>query len=171
MNIKKNIIPIVAIVIPILMIFLIAGSIYLPGFFAQPQYNFLYANGDDYYSYSQYHYTVQAEKLVKNEITRSDHYPYPRGDTKLYIHDVMKNKSTEISFAEGQKLNLDASMQSPDGFEVVYGNRGDGLFPFFFVSERCNNTQYIKGHGANKKLNLQSNSSCYNNFHFIGWIK
>ena len=171
--IKKNITLVLGISIPILMILFVAGSIYLPGFFIKPHFNFLYVSGDDYY-YSQQQYLVQNGKLVKSEIKQPENQNYspPRVESKLYIYDVAKNEAKEISFAEAQKLNLDSGVKSPDDFEVVYGSRGDGFFPFFFSSGRDYNTRYLSGHNVSKKLNLQLNgSSYYNNFRFIGWIK
>jgi len=177
--IKKNITLIVGISIPILMILFVAGSIYLPGLFIQPKFNFLYVSGDDYYYYNQYQYSVQNGKLVRREVQRPKNQIYQPlqevQEVKLYIYDVAKNESKEISFEEAQNLNLDSNTKSPDGFEVVYGSRGDGFlpffFPFFFLSERDYNTLYLKGHNVNKKLNLQLSGSYYNNFRFIGWIK
>jgi len=171
--IKKNITLVLGISIPILMILFVAGSIYLPGLFIKPHFNFLYVSGDDYY-YNQQQYSVQNGKLVKSEIKQPENQNYnpPRGESKLYVYDVAKNESKEISFLETQNLNLDSSVKSPDDFEVVYGSRGDGFFPFFFWSERDYNTRYLSGHNVSKKLNLQLNgSSYYNNFRFIGWIK
>jgi hypothetical protein len=132
-------------------------------------------SGDDYYYYNQDQYSVQNRKLVRNEIQRPENQIYqPPREVKLYIHDVAKNESKEISFEEAQNLNLDSNTKSPDGFEVVYGSRGEGLFPFFFLSERDYNTLYLKGRNVSKKLNLQLSGSYYNyydNFRFLGWIK
>lgn len=172
--IKKNITLILGISIPILMILFVAGSIYLPGLFIKPHFSFLYVSGDDYYNQQQY--SVQNGKLIKNEIKQPENQNYnpPRGESKLYVYDVAKNEAKEISFIETQSLNLDFSVKSPDDFEIVYGSRGDGFFPFFFWSERDYNTRYLSGHNVSKKLNLQLNGSSYsydNNFRFIGWIK
>jgi hypothetical protein len=170
--IKKNTTMIVGISIPILMILFVAGSIYLPELFVQPKFNFLYVIGDDYYYYNQYQYSVQNGKLVGSEIQRPENQIYqPPREVKLYIYDVAKNESKEISFEEAKNLNLDSNTKSPDGFEVVYGSRGEGFFPFFFWSERDDNTRYLKGHNVSKKLNLQLSGPYYTNFRFIGWIK
>jgi hypothetical protein len=174
--IKKNITLIVGISIPILMILFVAGIIYLPGLFIQPKFNFLYVSGDSYY-YPKYQYSVQNGKLVRSEIQRPENQIYiPPREVKLYIYDVAKNESKEISFEEAQKLNLDPSPISPDGFEIVYGSHSEGsfFFPFFFWSERDYSTLYLKGHNVSKKLNPQLSGSYYNyydNFRFIGWIK
>lgn len=172
--IKKNITLVLGISIPILMIVFVAGSIYLPGLFIKPHFNFLYASGDDYYYYSQQRYSVQNGRLVKNEIEQPENQTYnsPQGESKLYFYDVMKNKSREISFEEAQNLTLDSNIKSPDDFEVVYGSRGDGFFPFFWGGGVDYTTRYLKGRAVNKKLNLLLNgSSYYYNFRFLGWIQ
>jgi len=174
--IKKNITLILGISIPILMILFVAGSIYLPELFIKPHFNFLYVSGDDSYYYynSGYQYSVQNDKLVKNEIKQPENQNYnpPRVESKLYIYDVAKNEAKEISFTEAQNLNLDSSVKSPDDFEVVYGSRDSGFFPFFWGGGTDYNARYLSGHNVSKKLNLQLNgSSYYNNFRFIGWIK
>lgn len=172
-TIKKNITLVIGITIPILMILFVAGSIYLPGLFIKPHFNFLYVSGDDYYYYNQQQYSVQNGKLVKNEIKQLENQNYnpPRNEPKLYIYDVTKNEAKEISFVDGQNLNLDSRAKSPDDFEVVYGSRGDGFFPFFWGGGTDYNTRYLKGHNISKKLNLQLNGSSYYNFRFLGWIK
>lgn len=176
-TIKKNITLVIGISIPILMILFVAGSIYLPGLFIKPHFNFLYVSGDDssYYYYNNgYQYSVQNGTLIKNEAKQPENQNYnpPRVEPKLYLYDVAKNESKEISFAEAQNLQLDSSVKSPDEFEVVYGSRDDGFFPFFYGGGTDYNARYIKGHNVSKKLNLQLNgSSYYNNFRFIGWIK
>lgn len=172
--IKKNITLILGISIPILMILFVAGSIYLPGLFIQPRFNFLYVSGDDYYYYNnEQQYSVQNDRLIKNEIKQPENGNYnpPRGEVKLFIYDVVKNESKQVSFDEAQKLNLDSNNISPDGFEVVYGSRGDGIFPFFFYSGTDYNARYLKGHNVSKKLNIQLSGSYYYNFRFLGWIK
>lgn len=171
METKKNISLILGISIPILMILFVAGSIYLPGIFIRPKFNFLYVTGDDYYCGLRY--SVQSGKLVKNDIKKPENqecYP-PRGEVKLFIHDVLKNESKEVSFEEAQLLSLDSNIKSPDGFEVEYGSSDGGIFPFFFGSSIDYNSLYLKGHNVSKKLNIQTGGSYYYNFRFLGWIK
>jgi hypothetical protein len=169
MEIRKNFSLIVGVSIPILMILFVAGSIYLPGLFVKPKFNFLYATGDDYFNSGQY--IVQGGKLVKKEIEESGKsYVFP-GEIKLFIHDVSQNESREVSFEEAQDLDLDPNVKSPDGFEVVYGSRGEGFFPFLFGTRADYSTRYLKGHNVSKKLNVQLSGGYYNNFRFLGWIK
>jgi len=172
-KIKKNISLIVGISIPILMIIFVAASIYLPGIFVKPQYNFLYVSGPDAYSYRNLidGYSVQDSKLIKNNVLQvGTDNPIPSA-TYLYVYDVVKNKATEISLADAQKLTLDSSITSPDGFEVVYGTKG-GDFLLFDGGRTDYNTRYLQGHNVSKKLNLKLNGDLYyRNFRFLGWIK
>ena len=174
--IKKNITLLMGVSIPILMILFVAGSIYLPGLFIKPHFNFVYVSGDEpYYYYNNgYRYFVQNNKLVRNEIKQLENQNYSplRVESKLYYYDVAKNEAKEISFADAQNLSLDSNTKSPDDFEVVYGSRGGGFFPFFWSVGTDYNARYLKGHNVSKKLNLQLNEgSPYGNFRFIGWIK
>lgn len=157
--------------IPILMILLVAGSIYIPGLFIQPKYNFLYVSGE---GYSGQQYSVQNNQLVKNEIQQPENGNYnpSPSNAKLFLYDISTNKSIELSFEVAQKLfNLDSNIKSPDGFEIVYGSSGNGIiFPFFFYSGTDYNSSYLKGHNVSKKLNIQLHGSPYD-FRFLGWTK
>ena len=116
--IKKNITLVLGISIPILMILFVAGSIYLPGLFIKPHFNFLYASGyDSYYYYNNgYQYSVQNDKLIKNEIKQPENQNYtpPRVEQKLYLYDVAKNESKEISFAQAA-LGGEVNIETVDG--------------------------------------------------------
>lgn len=170
--IKKNITLIVGISIPTLMILFIAGSIYLPILFIHPRFNFLYASNNDYY-YSQSQYSVQNGKFVMNKIqvSKKQNYQQPK-KLKLYIYNVTKDKSREVSLKEVQKLNLDTSKISPDGFRIAYSNGGydNSIFSVFFPSGTDSSIMYLKGHNVNKKIYPQLSGQYYN-FSFIGWIK
>lgn len=169
MSSKKNISLIIGIAIPIFMIFLIIISIYVPSLFAPtPRFNFLYVTEDSYGQYFQY--VVENGKLVKREVKYPKHYT--SRVARLFVYDVSANEDKEVSFEEAQKLNLDASAKSPDGWEVVYGRREDGVFPLFFSVSRDYNVMYLKGHNTSKKLNLRSlGSYYYRNRRFLGWIR
>lgn len=162
---KKHIPLILALAIPILMIIFVAASIYLPGIFFKPKYDFIYLVGDSYYSQE---YGEKNNKLVYNPKLR-DYYSPPT-ETKIFYYDINQNKSREISFAEAQILNLDSNSQSPDGFQIVYGSSESGVFPFFFYTNRDYNSRYIQGHNVSRKLNINLARNYYDQFQFIGWI-
>jgi hypothetical protein len=167
--IKQNISLIIGISIPILMIVLVTASIYLPGIFVQPQTNFLYyskswkiANSIDY--------QVKNGKIVET-ISYSDNSKDTNAAFKptIFLHDVVENKSKEISYQDAHKLNLDTSNESPDGFEVVYGSSNDGFL--FFGPGRDYSTRYLQNNNFSKKLNLKLDNNSHSAFTFIGWIK
>ena len=173
MKVKENISLIVGLSIPLLMILFIGLSIYLPGLFVQPRYNFLYASGGDYSSIKKY--DVKNEKLIEGDVKYPEKYEGVKKEPKLFMHDILKNESREISFEEAQKLILDDHTKSPDGFEIVSGGYGGDIFSLFY-SHSNYGKQYIKGHNVSKELNIRmSNSSrdyyYYQNFEFIAWIK
>ena len=149
MKLKDKTSLIIGISIPILMIIFVAASIYLPRLFVEPPaYDFLYSIDSDYGYYEQ-GITMERESYEK-----------------LFIHDVEENKSRIISSEESEKLNLDPSIESPDGFEIVRGSGGGFLF-----NGRDYNARYIKGHNISDKLNLEIRDGYYYyDFRFIGWI-
>ena len=170
---QKNISLIIGLSIPILMVVLVAASIYLPGMFAPaPKVNFLYVSGDDYWQGRAY--GVENNQLIIKEVKHPDNY-VPK-TVHLYIHDVSANVSKEITFESAQKLNLNSNTQSPDGYKMVYGSREDGFFPFFYSSGRDYNAMYLQGHSANRKLALETNADGRNYYYsdrvrFLGWIQ
>ena len=171
MSSKKNVSLIVGISIPILMIVLVAISIYVPAFFAPaPRANFLYVTGNDYYQGQQYF--VENGTIVKREVRYPEHYA--PGVARFFLHNTFANEDKELSFEEAQKLKLNANEKSPEGYEVVYGNTESGFFPFFFSGGTDYNTMYLKGHNTSRKLNLQSPDDgryYYRNRRFLGWIR
>lgn len=93
-------------------------------------------------------------------------------DAILYIHDVVKNSSTEISFEEAQKLDLIPGGISPDGLVVGTGVASGGYFPMFWYRAADYNSQYLQGKGYSMKMNIQKGSAyVYNAFRHIAWIK
>lgn len=169
MNKKIDFSLLLAFLIPALMIVFVAASIYLPGIFIKPKYDFLYYNEGGYYNTR---YEISNGQLIKIEPTAEQKkYNYNNQTTpKLFVYDVFKNESKEVSFEYAKTLNLNSGLTSPDGFSIDYGSRGDGFFPFFFYSGSDYNTRYLKGHNVSKKINLQNDGNYYN-FRLLGWIK
>lgn len=171
--IKGNITFVLGISIPVAMILFISASVYLPGLFIKPKFNFLYSIDNNSYYDGSHRYSVSNGKIIKNEIDllQKRNFYAPNDETKLFLHNVAGNESTEISFADALKLNLDSNAKSPDGFEIVSGG-GGGFFPFFYSAGNDYNVKYLKSKSVGKKLNLQSGSrQNYYSFYFIGWIK
>ena len=97
MIVKKNIPLILSLSIPILMIIFVAASIYLPGIFIKPKYDFIYITGDSDY---RQEYTVKNNKLVYYPIRKPDYYTPSLKETKIFLYNVNHDKNREISFEE-----------------------------------------------------------------------
>ena len=157
----------IGLAIPVIMIGLVAVSIYVPGLFSPPpRFDFLYVTWDNY---GGPEYVVERGQLVRRAVTYPAHYT--PGPKQLFVHHVAANESVEVSFEEAKTLPLDSSVQSPDGFEVACGTHGDGFFPFFFSGESDYNALYLTGHHAAKRLHLKSGDRWYyDRPRFLGWI-
>ena len=176
MKAKPNISLIVGIAIPILMVIFVAVSIYVPGLFIKPTVNFLYVNGNnDSYSCA-WVYETHGGVVTRIEQPNSLKDPgYIRSDCEqeLYVYDVEKNESLPITFEEAQRLRLDESPISSDGFELVRGNSGGGDFLFLFDMGRDYNSVYLKGHNVSRKANIRPSGDVeytYLNYQLLGWI-
>ncbi len=194
-KLKQNIALVVGLSIPLLMMLIIAGVIYLPRWMNStppPRYDFLYAVGDgvqyfapqNYYApayppyptkgvWPKYTYRVLDGKLVRQTTgpVPKEYGTMPEGDVspKFYVYHVGTKKSSEITFDDAALYTLDSGVKSPDGFDIVRGQgSGDG-FPFFFGGGNNYNKQYIhKGQYA-EELSLNLPENYYGDF-FIAWI-
>ncbi|MDP3883173.1 MAG: hypothetical protein Q8Q48_03915 [Candidatus Staskawiczbacteria bacterium] len=178
MNIKGNLSLIFGVSIPILMIIFVAASIYIPQMFIKPEYNFLYLSGNNTCSHvagNNQIFSVKNGKVVNNlsglpNLTDQIlQYCLSRSsEIKFYLYDMKAEKTSEVSFAYAQTLNLDPALESSDGFQIIKGTYSGGIFPFFY-SNSDYNSRYVQGHNISKKINTQQGS--YYNFTFLGWVK
>ncbi len=174
---SKKISLIVGLLIPVLMVIVVAASIYLPRLFAQPPtINFLYLGGANYYDfYGDQEYRVENNVLVRHvtDASSSPFYQPSRGEPMFYLYDVHKDQARTVSFDEASRLKLDSSPTSADGFTIVRGGQGGGgFFPFFFFEGSGGDyyARYLSGHGTTRKLNLGTGGTFGDNFRFLGWI-
>jgi len=162
---KNNLSLIFGISIPILMIVFVALSIYLPRFFAEPaQHDFLYYVTDTSFASEnpESYYTVR-----KGYIDFINNNPEENFKERsiIFRHDVSENESYEISYEEARYFELDASYESPDGYELVNSWGGDILY-FEIGYEEL----FLKGHNVSTEMNLFNANIYYNQFNFLGWI-
>jgi hypothetical protein len=174
----KNLPLIVGIALPILFILIISALVFLPSLSIKPQYNFLYTNQDDYYSYGQGYkntYKVENGKIALEPLPvppKGELISYKSDSPKIYFYDFKNNSSHEITWKDALKLNLDPGPSSPDGYNVSYYYGNDGIFELFGSGNNSRGYFVSKG-SAKKKLSglLADNYSYQGNFKFIGWVK
>ncbi len=161
---KKNVPLIVALTIPLMMVVIIAVSIYLPSLFVKPTTNFIYSLGGDYYS--QHRYAVKEGRVAQIDVKypENNYSPTNYKDPRIYYHDIVSNTTREISLEEAQSFLLDDRNVSIDGFQIVSGSHGGDIF-FYDYSSRYK--RYIKKGSFSKKLNLDNDETYY--FQFLGW--
>jgi hypothetical protein len=180
--IKKNFILILAFSLPIILIIVVALSVYLPSLFLSTNYNFVYAACDDnYYSYRCDEYLNKSHSVIDGKIVTNivDSNSSPTFDIdesytiRLFLHDTTKNESREITSLEARSLALNELLTSPDGVTVLSQyERNSGSFLIFSGGSSSYNHYLTKGK-IKAKLNLIKNTEKYyyrNNFQFIGWV-
>ena len=192
-KIKQNLALTIGLAIPVAMVLLIAGMVYLPRLFMGtpvPAYDFVYAQGENVLypsqmSYATYpnnpcalhYYAIEKGLLVKKPNTQPTEntmycksQPVVDVEPTFYRHDTIANKSTQLSFEEASMLLYVTGPKSPDGFEVVHGGRG-GFFPFFYGSYDYS-SQYLKKGSSIQKLDMQIASDRYYNGgeNNLGWV-
>ena len=171
MNTKRNVPLLVALSLPVLMIGMVALTIYWPAHFEKFGGEFLYAVPSSWSNQS--FYAVINGRLQKLPVAAPPAGIYaPTVTTRLYLHDVVKNVSRDITFEEAQALVLDAGPKSAQGFEIVHGSQSQEFVPFLFFSQPDYSTVYIRGRHASRKMDVRLNTYPYNGqFQFLGWIK
>lgn len=172
---KNNVSLIIGIAIPFAMIAFVAGSIYLPGLFAKPTVDFVYAvNTNNHYD-CKWRYEVQGDKVTQVDARQ----PYDAKDlvrrdcqTTFYRYDVLRDKNIELTLEEAQALKLSAATISPDGFEIVRGGRSGGFLFLFDVGSDYDSV-YLRGHNVSRKLAIQKSALypySYPDYQFLGWV-
>jgi len=148
--------------IPVLMMLFIALSIYVPRLFDDtppPTTNFLYTS--NYSAYGQY-------SMLENELTWNENKDsHKSGDQpKLFLYDVIKKQSKELTLQEAKALALDSKSMSPDGYKLERSYR-NGFFLFDWRSDR--HMYLINGKTTHKIDNLETNLNYYS-FKFLAWV-
>lgn len=184
--IKKNFAVILAFLLPLLLIFVVLLSAYLPNFFLSTNYNFIYivcSDGTNYYRYGcgdyiEKLYSVSNGKLILNQVD-----PYHDSDkdgtpdikenyyVRIFMHNTERNESREITFDEATTLNLNSLLTSPDGVTIT-SNYDRGPEFLFFDAGSSYGHYLIKGN-LKKKMNIINEDDRYyyrNGFRFIGWV-
>lgn len=182
---KKNIVLLVAFALPVVIIGVVAASVYFPSLRLSTKYNFVYVACVDatrsYYQcdlYLQKHYSVVEGKLVVTPVGAtedSDKNGVPdikeSYTARIFYHDTLTDESREITLADAKKLQLSGLVTSPDAVTVSGEYRGGGDF-FPFSSRGSSYGYFLTKGNAHKKLNIINSDQYYSsgNFQFLGWV-
>jgi hypothetical protein len=165
---KKNIPLIVALSLPLLMIILIAVTIYLPSLFVKPTTDFVFMLGGNCCYNCPRLYAVRNGRLFRNDIVSELNDKQCAANTssiRFYYYDIEKDVSREIDYAQAAQLVYDDSAISRDGFEIEDGHDSD-----FFGVGRNYDEKYIKKGAYSRRLNMPKPERWYD-YAFIGWVK
>lgn len=165
----------VGIALPLLLIAALFAVLYLPSFFINPGYDFIYSNENPNAYNLEYKngYVVKGGHIAtepretRPNVTQKADFP------TLYRYEVKTNTVHQIDFAEAQRLSIDPGPSSPDGYTVSYEySSGGGLFLFGGYSS--DGGYFVKKGSAAKRLSGIDNGSTYryysNGITVLGWV-
>lgn len=139
--------------VPLGVIILLIGFVYLPRLLANPMYDFVYCSG---FSCDGAFTVTPSGKIIASEDRR--YY-----DASLQYYDVSRDASRPIQLEEAAKYQIDPLSKSPDGYIVRQNTSGGGIL---FLGNYKNDWSLKKGF-ASKPISLDSHRSNT----FIGWVR
>ncbi len=187
--IKHNTLVLVAFVLPLLLIFFVAGSVLLSSARISTEYNFLYATcqtavGTPRFLCGEFlekSLSVQEGALIIKDIDVASlgsarRFAEPTSENlsltmHVFLHTTEKNVSAEISLEEAQGFVLDEKITSPDGITFSGHTVSSDGFPLFFGSRSSFNHYLVSGRNQ-RTLNLipQDQFRGEKQINFIGWV-
>lgn len=152
--------------IPIAIALFAAAAIYAPRLFADPKYDFVYTQCNDYRCSDSY--SVDSFGRLVKETGDDARSSYEDSISTVYYYDTEKDATRSLSIEEAQQYKLNTSSKSPDGYSVSREQRQSG---FLFWSD--NETGwYLKDGAKKKKIELVNTDTYYSqNIKFLGWVE
>lgn len=151
--------------IPIAIIIVAAGVIYVPRLLANPAYDFIYVVCDDYRCKNSY--SLDNEGRVTDNADDSKESSYYSQTAYLRYYDASDGATRSVTLEEARTYRLDASSKSPDGYTLTSERSGGG---FLFWSDR-DNGWYLQDGAKKKKIELSTKQSYYSqDVKFLGWV-
>jgi hypothetical protein len=167
MNLKTQWPLVLAFLLPVALVAVLVGIIFVPRLWLKPEQSFLYSVNRGYYSTVTY--TVRDGKLVSEPNTGLDQYSKPdASEPQLYVYSPIGKTSTRVSSTEAMMLRLNDNLSSRDGYRVNNEYSGGD-----FLFGRGQNQVVLTSKKGSIPVTLEGvNSSDYNSrFTFIGWIE
>jgi len=178
--IKKHLVVIVAILVPVIFLVVVALFVYVPNRSVKTDYDFVYmtCDGDMYayknidcYGYMRSSYKVKEGKIVYTEPDIKSEF-YVAKDTavvRIFVHNTEINESREIALEDAVKLKLNSLSVSPDGVSIR--GESDRSGDFLILGGGSNYGHYLIKGDNREKLNIISNNDYYGReINLLGWV-
>ncbi len=150
--------------IPVAVIVLAIGIVYLPRLFAHPGYDFIYSSCADYSCNGSF--TVDSAGTVSATPSASRYYDqYPA--RTLYYYDIATDTSRQIDIAEARAYHLVGTTTSPDGYQLERSAHDGG---FFFWGSTARTDAWYLADGAKKRHVTITSENRSNQIDLVGWV-
>jgi hypothetical protein len=188
---KDNAVLLAGLTLPVLLMlgFLAAAS--LPEALSDPPQHDLVFSVQDYQSAPNT--PVNVRLVVKDGVLKAQYTKVAPGQgyagwRKLYLYEAATRTVRQLEFGfpadvdaiEGTRedtvpatasLRLDTRLQSPDGWELSYGDgRGGGLLGEIFFSSRGSNQPRLRKGSTSVPLGSTQSPFTYGSAEFVGWV-
>jgi hypothetical protein len=189
---RENAVLLVGLTLPVLLMLGFFAAASLPASLADPPKYDLVFSVPDYQSAPNL--PVNVRFVVKDGVLKAQYTKVPPGQgyagwRKLYLFEAASGTVRQLEFGipadvdaiEGTRedtvratasMRLDTRLQSPDGYELGYGDGGRGGFlgEIFFSSRRSSEPRLRKS-GTSVPLGTTSQSPfLYSPAEFVGWV-
>lgn len=186
---RKNLMIVVSVALPLLVVIFFALASILPGLYATPPaYDLLITHqGRALMAESpvRISLTVQGERLRatvskskgpnygnRPRIFRYDHVSGNVREIDLPIPEDLSElpEGSEIPVPELARLRISNALRAPDGYEFRGYRRGGGLMTELFGGSRNRHNVTITKDGATVRLRLPASDYWYGEVRFLGWV-
>lgn len=142
--------------VPLGIIVILIGLIYLPRLFANPTYDFIYCEG---YSCLD-RYSVDPATNTVRQVPEDRRFS---AEASLRYYDASRDATRPISQTEAESYRLDPMSKSPEGYELELST-GSGGFLFWGDYSR---EWHLKKGMITKPISLGNSNS---DKQFVGWV-
>lgn len=145
--------------VPLGVLLIASVFAYIPQYFANPKYDFVYSYCSGYGCEDTF-YTMDG-KIKQNQL---EYNPYNKYRTVLRYYDVSEDSVRDVTQEEMSQLRLKSGSKSPDGYML---KRQSGRSSMFGSYE---GGWYLENGLMKKHLSISSNSYD-SNIDMIGWVQ
>jgi hypothetical protein len=187
---RKNLMIVVSIALPLLVALLFALASVLPSLYSNPPAHdlLLSLHGRSTARSSQVRISLevndgQVKVMAKKSEKDANYQNNPRlfryshlsGEVREINIPIPENmamgeRGSEVRVAELASLRVSDALRAPDGYEFRGRRRGGGLITELFGGSRNRTDVSIANNGAVVRLRLPASDYWYNDVRFVGWV-